>query len=101
MKLQGATTKGATMPKAQSVVSGTKYDADTKTLTVEVQHAPGASYSRSVGRTAWATALKELRKLPFAVRNVQSEWEFLNTWELGDPTDGLPCTTKVHYKIVE
>lgn len=93
--------RGATMPKAQSVVSGTKYDTNTKTLTVEVQHSPNASYSRSVRRAAWATALKELNKLPFVVRRVQSDWEFLNTWELGDPTDGLPCTTRIHYKIVE
>ena len=88
------------MAKAQSKAVGAKYNADTNTLTVEVNHAPQADYTRSVKRTAWKLALAELRKLPFVVRNVESSLESLNTWTLSDSWEGQPCTTLVHYRIV-
>jgi hypothetical protein len=97
---KGLEDKGLGMAKAQSTAIGATYNADTKTLTVEVHHAPQADYTRSVRRSAWKLALTELRKLPFVVRNVESTLEFVNTWTLSDSWDGQPCTTLVHYRIV-
>jgi len=99
--LQKATRKreNYTMAKILSKVSGVTYNEERRILTVEVIHHPTADYSRSVRATAWRKAKVAFSDLPFTVRSVVSTLEPLDTWKLGQPMEGYPSTTLIHYRI--